>query len=295
MQSPDTASREQQDSAHIAEGLEGTVATLMEPAVGFLTPDTTVAGALDYLVHALQHGGITYLYVVDDDHCLLGVLAMRDLLLSRPGQTLREVMTPEPFAFRADTPMSEAMQAALSRKHRLYPVVSEHNELLGLVFGWQLFEYLATEISSQTGTMVGLDKEERTSTPIFRAFLMRHPWLQVNLLTLGELADYPVSKLLRKEIVLGAMNGFFVGLIAAAAMWFYAGSTGTEQPAVLALVILVAMVGACVGSGIFGVLVPLTLRRFGADPAMASSIFLTTFTDVLGMGLMLFLATSLLL
>jgi len=39
--------------------------------------------------------------------------------------------------------------------------------------------------------------------------------------------------------------------------------------------------------------VPLTLRRFGADPAMASSIFLTTFTDVLGMGLMLFLATLL--
>jgi magnesium transporter len=114
-------------------------------------------------------------------------------------------------------------------------------------------------------------------------------------LTLGELADIPVSRLLRKEIILGAMNGFFVGLIAAGAMWVYAGMTDVEQPMILAFVVLLAMVGACIGSGVFGILVPLTLRRFGADPAMASSIFLTTFTDILGMGLMLMLATSMLL
>jgi magnesium transporter len=213
--------------------------------------------------------------------------------------------------------------------------------LLGLVYGWRLFDFMATEISAQSGTMVGLDKEERTGTPIMQAFKMRHPWLQVNLLTafaaafvvgmfedtitrivalaaflpvlagqsgntgcqalaitlrgltLGELAKYPVSRLLRKEIILGALNGFFVGIIAAGAMWFYATNTGTEQPALLALVILVAMVGACISSGVFGVMVPLTLRRFGADPAMASSIFLTTATDVVGMGLMLFLSTTL--
>ncbi len=325
----------------LAAGLQGAVEMLMEPAVGYLGPETTVAGALDYLVHALPEGGITYLYVVDGDHRLTGVVAMRDLLLSRPGQTLQEVMTAAPFAFRPDTAMSEAMQSALNRRHRLYPVVSDEGILLGLVMGWRLFEHLATEISAQTGSMVGVDREERTHTPIWQAFKMRHPWLQVNLLTafaaafvvgmfedtitrivalaaflpvlagqsgntgcqalaitlrgltLGELADYPVRSLLRKEITLGALNGLCVGVVAAAAMWVYAASTGTEHPVVLALVILVAMVGACVGSGIFGVVVPLTLRRFGADPAMASSIFLTTFTDVLGMGLMLFLATLL--
>ena len=85
-------------------------------------------------------------------------------------------------------------------------------------------------------------------------------------ITLGELGGYPVSKLLRKEIVLGAMNGLFVGVVAAIAMWLYAGVSGAEQPMMLALVILVAMIGACTGSGIFGVLVPLTLRRFGAQP-----------------------------
>jgi len=268
---------------------------------------------------------------------------MRELLLGRPGQTLVEIMTADPFSFAPDAEMPEAVNAALTRRHRLYPVTDQDGRLLGLVYGWRLFEYVATEISAQSGRMVGVDSEERVVTPILQAFRMRHPWLQVNLLTafcaafvvglfentiaqivvlaaflpvlagqsgntgcqalaitlrgltLGDLVDYPVGRLLRKEITLGALNGFFVGLVAAVAMWIYAGTTGAQQPALLALVVLVAMVGACVGSGIFGVLVPLTLRRFGADPAMASSIFLTTATDVLGMGLMLFLATSLLL
>jgi magnesium transporter len=55
------------------------------------------------------------------------------------------------------------------------------------------------------------------------------------------------------------------------------------------------MMGSCTVSGIAGAVVPLTLRRFGADPATASSIFLTTATDVVSMGLFLGLATLLVL
>ena len=55
------------------------------------------------------------------------------------------------------------------------------------------------------------------------------------------------------------------------------------------------MVGACIMSGICGAMVPLTLRKFGFDPATASSIFLTTATDVASMGLFLSLARFLIL
>jgi magnesium transporter len=60
---------------------------------------------------------------------------------------------------------------------------------------------------------------------------------------------------------------------------------------ILALIVFLAMIGSCVVSGISGALVPLTLRRLGADPATASSIFLTTATDVVSMGTFLGLAT----
>jgi magnesium transporter len=46
-------------------------------------------------------------------------------------------------------------------------------------------------------------------------------------------------------------------------------------------------------SGISGAIIPLTLKRFGLDPATASSIFLTTATDVVSMGMLLGLATIL--
>ena len=63
----------------------------------------------------------------------------------------------------------------------------------------------------------------------------------------------------------------------------------------LGLVVFLAMIGAASSSGISGALIPLTLKRLGADPATASSIFLTTATDVVSMGLFLSLATLLVL
>jgi magnesium transporter len=55
------------------------------------------------------------------------------------------------------------------------------------------------------------------------------------------------------------------------------------------------MAGSCFVSGLAGALIPLFLRRLGADPATASSIFLTTATDVASMGLFLGLATLIVL
>ena len=115
-------------------------------------------------------------------------------------------------------------------------------------------------------------------------------------LTLGDFDSVPLARLLTKEALLGALNGLLTGLVAGAAMWWTAGGLhGDPQALKLALVIVLAMTGSCLVSGLFGVLVPLVLRRFGADPATASSIFLTTGTDIAGMGLMLVLATALVL
>jgi magnesium transporter len=91
------------------------------------------------------------------------------------------------------------------------------------------------------------------------------------------------------------MNGVLTGAVAGLAMYWTASHGSNGDPLLLALVILLAMTGACMASGLFGVLVPLTLKRFGADPITASSIFLTTGTDIASMGLMLVLATVLVL
>jgi len=101
-------------------------------------------------------------------------------------------------------------------------------------------------------------------------------------------------RLIFKEGVLGFFNGLFVGITAGLGMVIYASMQKQEQPWLMGLIVMVAMIASCVISGLSGALIPLTLKRCGADPATASSIFLTTATDVASMGIFLSLATWLL-
>jgi len=81
--------------------------------------------------------------------------------------------------------------------------------------------------------------------------------------------------------------------MAAIGMYVVARQQQQSQPLMLAVVVFIAMIGSCVASGVSGAMVPLVLKRMGFDPATASSIFLTTATDVVSMGLLLGLATIL--
>jgi magnesium transporter len=112
-------------------------------------------------------------------------------------------------------------------------------------------------------------------------------------LTLGELKPGKEKALVMKEGLLGLLNGGLVGLTAGLGMYVVATLQKNPSAPVLALIVFLAMIGSCVVSGISGALIPLTLRKLGADPATASSIFLTTATDVASMGLFLGLATLL--
>jgi magnesium transporter len=304
-------------------------------------PEDTVATAVERLRDWVHEALITYAYVTDDDGCLLGVLVMRDLLLANSEDELKTVMLPEPFFLQPDMTVEDAMKEVVYRHYPVYPVCDAKGCLLGIVQGYNLFEQQHFEISAQAGRMVGVQKEEHATTDWHRSFRMRHPWLQINLvtafvaafvvslfedtiaqvvvlaaflpvlagqsgntgcqslavtirgLTLDEFRPGVFRKVLAKETLLGVVNGAVVGVVAAIAMVVYAVMSGADQPVILGLVVFLAMTGACVASGMTGVLVPLTLQRLGADPATASSIFLTTATDVVSMGLFLWLANVL--
>lgn len=114
-------------------------------------------------------------------------------------------------------------------------------------------------------------------------------------LTLGEARAEHVGAMAVKEAWLGLLNGVLVGIVAAGAMYLAASLEQLQEPLGLALVVFVSMVFACVVSGVAGAVIPLALRRMGADPASASAIFLSTATDVISMGAFLFLATLFLL
>ena len=319
---------------------EGSVGPLAEPVNAAFAPTLTIAQAIESLRERVKTTFITYVYVVEPPTGrLLGIVTMRDLLFSERDKTLGEVMLRDVFALRADLPLEEAMRRVLDKHYPVYPVVDGAGRLLGLLRGQAMFEARAIEISAQPGSMVGVEKEERVATQWDRSLKMRHPWLQLNLLTaflaaavvgifqdtldrlvilalflpvlagqsgntgcqalavtlrgmtLGELKTGAERRLVLKEAGLGLMNGVGVGVMAALGMYITATGQQQSHPFLLGFVVLLAMVGSCIASGIAGAMVPLTLKRFGFDPATASSIFLTTATDVVSMGMLLGLAT----
>jgi magnesium transporter len=113
-------------------------------------------------------------------------------------------------------------------------------------------------------------------------------------ITLGELKSGTERSLVTKEALLGLLNGALVGVTAGVGMFIVATMQHNANAIVLGAIVTAAMIGSCVVSGVSGALIPLALRKVGADPATASSIFLTTMTDVASMGIFLGLATLLL-
>jgi len=323
---------------------EGSVGRLIEDPPAVFRSGTSVATAIDVLRETIRTRMVTYLFVVDALNRLIGVVAFRELLYAERNQTLDQVMLRAPFMLRPNMTLVEAMREVVTRHYPVYPVCEEDGTLVGQVRGQILFEQQAFEISAQAGAMVGVESEERLATPLMRSFKFRHPWLQINLLTvfvaaavvgtfqatidkivvlamflpvlggqsgnlgcqalavtlrgmtLGELKGVPVFKLIAKEATLGALNGAVTGALAGVAMFIVANRHPENgSPLLLAFLTMLAMIVACVTAGVSGTSIPLLLRRLGADPATASSIFLTTMTDVVSMGTFLALVTWLVL
>ncbi len=177
--SPDLVRQWQRNSKYPPE----TIGRMMEPVVAAFAPEQGVGETVDKLRELVKTTFITYVYVVDGDGHLLGIVTMRDLLFADHASTLRHIMFRDPFALTDKLPLMDAMKLVLDRHYPVYPVVDEQKRLVGLVRGQSMFEAQAIEISLQAGSMVGLEKEERLATPVLRSLKMRHPWLQFNLLT----------------------------------------------------------------------------------------------------------------
>jgi magnesium transporter len=104
-------------------------------------------------------------------------------------------------------------------------------------------------------------------------------------IALGELTWGNSRKALLKEAGVGLGNGIVLGLIAAVVAWVTRGSP------VLGLILCAAMIINMFVAATAGTLVPLGLRAANIDPALASSVFITTLTDVFGFFSFLGLAT----
>ncbi len=111
----------------------------------------------------------------------------------------------------------------------------------------------------------------------------------VRALAMGELTPANALRFIVKEIAVGGLNGMIFALVmgAAVVLWY--------QDWRLGAVIGAAMICNLVAAALAGTLIPIGLQKFGVDPAVSSTVFLTTVTDVIGFLAFLGLATLFLL
>lgn len=98
----------------------------------------------------------------------------------------------------------------------------------------------------------------------------------VRALAMKELTEANARRVVGKEVLVGAINGVLFAVITGAITWAWFGNPG------LAMVIGLAMIFNLIVAGLSGALIPLALDRMKIDPAVASAVFLTTVTDVVG-------------
>ena len=305
---------------------EDSAGSLMSDAFFSLRGDWTLEEALDSLRRDddAQHLGSSYLYVVDAQDRLTGVVALRDLIFRRRDLTVAAIANPAVQRVRVHDDQETVARLFAQYHYLSLPVVEADGRLVGVVGADQAIRVEQAEATEDMQLMVGLSGEERTYTPWAQSLSRRLPWLLVNLgtaflaaavvgifeetiarwtalaiflpivagqggnagmqtltviirgMALGEVTGSAGRRALVKEITLGILNGLAMGLIVGVAGYWWKGS------AVLGVVVCVAMFLNMLAAACSGVIIPLLLRALRIDPALASSIFLTTVTDVGG-------------
>ena len=98
----------------------------------------------------------------------------------------------------------------------------------------------------------------------------------VRAIATNDLTENNFTQNIFKEFSIGILNGLIFAVISAAIvqLWF--------QDVILSLIISISMVLNMIVAGLFGILIPISLKKFEVDPAIASSVFVTTITDVIG-------------
>ena len=317
----------------LLEGEEETAGSLMNTEFLALDEELTVAQAIEAIRQYPRKESFFYVYCVDTDTHLVGVLSLRSLILADATKRLKDIMVQSVVRTQIDSSPEEVAHMVSKYDLLSVPVVDMQNRLVGVVTVDDVLDVIQEQAEEDLLHLAGVDISERVTTPARETWRTRFPWLAVNLVTafiassvvrffeptiekwtalaafmpivagmggnagtqtltvfvrglaLGEIDWSGGVRAIWKELLVGLANGLAIGTITGLIVGLWTGQW------VLAGILLLAMCGNLVIAGVAGGLVPLVLERFGFDPAVASSIFVTTFTDTGGFFLFLGMAT----
>ena len=204
--------------AHADESAGG----LMTSAKVMLHKEMTAEGAITYLrAVAPESENVYYLFVVDQDVRLVGVVSLRQLVVVPPWTRVEEVMAPDVIHVRADADQEEAARLMARYDLLALPVVDDAGHLLGLITHDDLVEVLEEEATEDIYRLGGVLEEHPPDVPVPAALRTRLPWLVLNLGT--AMASATILSLFEGTIARVAVLTAFFPIVSGVS-----GSAGTQ-------------------------------------------------------------------
>jgi len=257
---------------------------------------------------------VNYLFVTDEDNHLRYGIGLDDLLTFDFKKTLRENISENPEKFKPVIGHDHDDIKEIVKKFQEYdlnsmPIVDEYGYLLGRITSDDIYDIISEHATDQMYNLAGVIAaslvigafEGTIHAYVALAVLMpivasmggnagtQSLTVVVRQLALGDIAKHDAFRTIKKEVILSLANGLLFAIIigVVAAIWFDKGMLG--------VVIALSMIINLLSAGFFGSMIPLMLKKLNIDPAIGSTVILTTITDIVGFFSFLGLATLILL
>lgn len=174
---------EASDVRKLLEHDEYTAGGIMTTEYAAIFEDFTVANAFSHMrLVAADIEIIYYMYVIDNQDRLKGVVSIRDLLSANPAMLVSEIMDDDLVWVTPETPQEEVATIINKYDYMAIPVVNEQQQILGVVTVDDIMDVMEEEATEDIFKLAGTSDEELTYSSPFQACRVRLPWL---LITLG--------------------------------------------------------------------------------------------------------------
>lgn len=217
-----------EQAAHLREVLvyeDATAGAIMTTEYIAIKSNQTVRSAMAILKSkAPEAETIYYIYVINNKEQLLGVISLRDLIISHEDQMIHDIMSDRIVRVNVDDDQEDVAHVARDYDFLALPVVDDNNVLLGIITIDDIMDVMHEEATSDYSGLAAVDVDETTLNP-FRAASKRLPWL-ITLLFLGMGTSTLISQY-EGLIANAAILSVFVTLITGTA-----GNAGTQSLAV---------------------------------------------------------------
>jgi magnesium transporter len=333
---PLVAHAERADIRRLASYPEDSVGSVMTTDYAALPETLTVAETLDQVRRiAPQRETVYYVYLIDGDRTLKGVVSLKTLILAKPAQKIADVMTTEVISVKADDDRETVARDIEKYDWLAIPVVDDLGRLVGIVTIDDVLDVLEEEADEDIYALGAAGKHlaDYFQVTPFRMAMQRLPWLLVLVfvgfvsatmlssfesflenvglfifipmvlgsggnagsqtvavvvrgLATGEIETSDVHRILGKEVLIAAMVGVALAVVAAGLVTLLTGDP--HKAAIVGLSILAALLIA----KSMGSLLPVFFQKIGLDPALMSAPLITTILDVVAVGVYLLLAKT---